>query len=141
MLYTAGWGARLKLMVNHMGYSKACFAVSEFAEVHTVRVTYQDVMSTDVMPKARLDEVRAAFGLPSARDDTQAVREELAQLLLHGMRPWDPQLLLAHRSAVGGSWREIHQKRKRRRYERGAGSAQAARSAPGPGSSTPLAPP
>lgn len=112
-VHVSGWAARLKLMVNHMGYSKGAFACSEFGEIHTERVTRQDVMSTDFMPKARLDEVRAAFALPVLAADSMPSREELAKLLLAGSRAWDRGLLQAHRAAVSGKWRDVHKLKKK----------------------------
>mgnify|MGYP006936580847 CR=1 FL=1 len=112
-VHVSGWAARLKLMVNHMGYSKGAYASSEFGEIHTERVTRQDVMSTDFMPKARLDEVRAAFALPVLAADSMPSREELAKLLLAGSRAWDRGLLQAHRAAVGGKWRDVHKLKKK----------------------------
>ena len=101
-----GWVARLKLMLNHMGYNKANYQCSELAEMHNERGLLLDILSSKYMPSERLDEVRAAYGLPIKHSSVES-RLELAKLLLAGTRSWSSDLLAAHRTRVRGKWREV----------------------------------
>ena len=117
------WWSRFKLMINHMGHAKANFFMQEMRELHNERSLRWDVMSVNFMPAARLAEVRAAYSLATVPDSTSS-REELATFLLeqHSLpiekrRAWSDALLAAHRTRVGGSWREVfaNEKAKSRR--------------------------
>ena len=99
-----GWVARLKLMLNHMAYNKANYQCSELAEMHNERGLLLDILSSKYMPSERLNEVRAAYGLPFKPSSVDS-RLELAKLLLAGTRSWSPDLLAAHRTRVGNGVR------------------------------------
>ena len=112
------WWSRFKLMINHMGNAKANYFMQEMRELHNERSLRWDTMSVKFMPGARLAELRAAYGLESVVDSTSA-RAELADFLLsqHGRplsdrRTWSPELLSAHRTRVGGRWRDVFAREK-----------------------------
>ena len=123
------WWSRFKLVINHMGNAKANYIMQEMRELHNERSLRFDVMSTDFMPSARLAEVRAAYGLEPIElygDSVveRSARVELADYLLgqHLRRPterraWSQELLNAHRQRVGGAWRTVHTKSKKRKRQ------------------------
>ena len=123
--------SRFKLMANHMNLNKASFFLWEMAWLHNERTLFEECESTDMMPSARLAEVRAAYGLKSVQDTPQA-RTELADALLKGGRKWDAALLDTHREKAGGKWRELaktgsHARGAKRKHAAGeAGSSSSA---------------
>lgn len=62
--------------------------------------------------------MRAAYGLEE-KDDSYAARQELYEHLSEGKTVWSPARLAAHRLKAGGTWRELAEKKRRKRAASG----------------------